>query len=101
MFDVSDYAERAAVQFGIDILTVYELTPYEIGVAGRQMQERRNCDFEDVIALAWHVEAFARQKRLPSLNKLIKDIRHKPKKQDSRSDTILKAMAAAKGVTIK
>lgn len=101
MFDVSDFTERAVVQYGIDVLTAYELTPYEIGVVGRQLQEKRNCDFEDIIALAWHVEAFARQKKLPRLSKLIKDIRRKPKRETNISDAILKAMAAEKGVIIE
>jgi hypothetical protein len=43
----------------------------------------------------------ARQKKLPSLEKLLKDVRKKPKKKNSASDAILKAMAAEKGVIIK
>jgi hypothetical protein len=52
-----------------------------------------------LLFVAWHTEAFARQKRLPSLDRVIKDA-HKPN-GTSRSDEILKAMAKAKGVTIK
>lgn len=48
--------------------------------------------------MAWHVEAFARQKRLPNLTQLIKDTHRK--KNTSRADEILKAMAREKGVIL-
>lgn len=52
-----------------------------------------------MIFLAWHIEAFARQKRLPNLERVIRDA-HKTK-SNSKSDEILKAMAREKGVIIK
>ncbi len=57
--------------------------------------------FESDLTLAWHIEAFARQKKLPKLEKLIKDSRKPKTKSISKSDMILKAMAAEKGVIIK
>lgn len=89
------------MQFGIDPMTVGEYTPYELSLIAKQKQKRDQDVFENLLCLAWHTEAFARQKRLPTLNKVLRDARKKPKKQVSKSDAILKAMAAAKGVIIK
>ena len=89
------------VQFGIDPLIAGEYTPYELYLIGKQMQEQSYREFENALTEAWHRGAFARQRRLPKLEKLLKDTRKPPRKTDSRSDAILKAMAAAKGVIIK
>lgn len=89
------------MQFGLDPLTVGEYTPYELSLLAKQKQKSDQEKFEDLLCLAWHTEAFARQKRLPTLAKVMRDARKKPKKQVSKSDAILKAMAAAKGVIIK
>lgn len=83
-------------------MVVGEYTPYELTLLARQKKENAQRQFESELTLAWHIEAFNRQKRLPNLEKVLKDARCKPrKKSDSRSDAILKAMAAEKGVTIK
>ncbi len=89
------------MQFGLDPLTVGEYTPYELSLLVKQKQKSNQDGFEDLLCLAWHTEAFARQKRLPTLGKVLRDARKKPKKLVSRSDAILKAMAAEKGVIIK
>lgn len=100
MFSISEFTEDAVVQFGIDPLTAYELTPYEITVAGRQATEKQTREFENILALAWHTEAFARQKKLPRLSKILKDVRRKPNNKMSAGDALLKALAAEKGVKI-
>ena len=64
----------------------------------KQAVEKRSKDIDELLYVAWHVEAFARQKRLPNLNHLIKES-HK-KKKTSKSDEILKAMAREKGVIL-
>ena len=46
-------------------------------------------------------EAFARQKKLPSFSKILKDVRKKPKKTNSAGVAVLKAMAAEQGVIIR
>lgn len=76
-------------------------TPYEITLLAKQQREFQYQTVESIISLAWHTEAFARQKKLPKLERLLKDVRKKPKKVNSASDSILKAMAAEKGVIIK
>jgi len=80
---------------------VTEYTPYEIYLLVKQRKEAQYQEFENLLTLAWHTEAFARQKKLPSLEKVLKNVRKKPKKKNSASDAILKAMAAEKGVIIK
>ena len=77
-----------------------EYTPYEIALLAKQKREKRYQGFEDLLSLAWHTEAFSRQKKLPRLEKILKDVRRKPKKKNSASDAILKAMAAEKGVIL-
>lgn len=91
------------VQWGVDPLTVGEYTPYELTLIAKQKQKADQADFENLLCLAWHTEALARQKKLPRLEKLIKEARKKKpsKRASSKSDAILKAMAAAKGVIIK
>lgn len=89
------------MQFGLDPLTVGEYTPYELTLLAQQKQRRDQDEFENLLCLAWHTEAFARQKRLPTLGKVLRDAKKKPKKHGSKSDAILKAMAAEKGVVIK
>lgn len=54
---------------------------------------------KEIISLAWHTEAFARHKKLPKLDKVLKNI-GKSKKQERKSDMVLKAMAKEKGVTL-
>ena len=78
-----------------------EYTPYEIALLAKQKREKRYQEFEDLLSLAWHTEAFSRQKKLPRLEKILKDVRRKPKKKNSASDAILKAMAAEKGVILE
>lgn len=78
-----------------------EYTPYEIALLAKQYREKQYEQFEDLLSLAWHTEAFSRQKKLPRLEKILKDVRRKPKRKNSASDAILKAMAAEKGVIIE
>ena len=80
---------------------VTQYTPYEISLLAKQYKEKQYEQFEDLLSLAWHTEAFSRQKKLPRLEKILKDVRRKPKRRNSASDAILKAMAAEKGVIIE
>lgn len=65
-----------------------------------QIVDQNKREIDQLLFLAWHTEAFARHKKLPSLERVIKDA-HKPKNADTRSDFILKAMAREKGVILK
>ena len=94
--------EQAVVVWGVDPLSVGEYTTYELTLIAKQKKKTEQSDFEKMLCLAWHTEALARQKRLPRLEKLLKEARKKPSsKTSSKSDAILKAMAAEKGVIIK
>ena len=81
-------------------MRVDNYTPYELVLIAKQRKEAQTREFENSIALAWHIEAFARQKKLPQLDKVLRNIRKKSKKTNSVSDRILRAMAAEKGVII-
>lgn len=90
------------VAWGVDPLVVGEYTPYELSLIARYKKRAEQTEFENLLCLAWHTEALARQKKLPRLEKLLKEARKKPnRKASSKSDAILKAMAAEKGVIIK
>lgn len=49
---------------------------------------------------AWYTEAFARYKRLPKLEKILKGLEGKEKRKVSKGDLVLKAMAKEKGVIL-
>ena len=98
---MSALCEQAVVNWGADPLTVGEYTPYELSLMARHKKRAEQTEFENLLCLAWHTEALARQKKLPSLKKLLKDARKKPTVNASKGDAILKAMAAEKGVIIK
>lgn len=92
--------DQAVVTWGVDPLVVGEYTPYELSLIAKQKKRAEQTDFENLLCLAWHTEALARQKKLPSLKKMLKDARKKPTVNASKGDAILKAMAAEKGVII-
>ncbi len=87
--------------WGVNPLIVGEYTPYELSLIAKHKKKAEQTEFENLLCLAWHTEALARQKKLPSLKKLLKDARKKPTKNTSKGDAVLKAMAAEKGVIIK
>lgn len=88
----------AVVKLGIEPLQAWEYTPAEIGLICEQVIEKRNYEVDCLLSLAWHIEAFSRQKRLPQLQGILKN---KSGKTVNKSDEILKAMAKEKGVIIK
>jgi hypothetical protein len=51
----------------------WNLTPYELSLRLTGYSEEKAEHRQELIYLAWHIEAFARQKRLPGLAKLLKD----------------------------
>ncbi len=51
------------------------------------------------ITQAYYTEYFARHKKLPRLTKVLKDIDN-PRKQKTRGDMVLMAMAREKGVIL-
>lgn len=57
----------------------WKLTPYEFNLMIEGFLAREERKINDILYLAWHVEAFARAKRLPKLQTLLK--KRKPKSQ--------------------
>lgn len=77
----------------------WELTPHELGLMFDGYAEGINERRQELLYLAWHVEAFARQKRLPSLKKILKDSGIK-KKRNSLSTEQLMKIAQSKGLKV-
>ncbi len=49
----------------------WDYTPAEINLLTERYNQNRKQHIDDIIYLAWHVEAFARTKKLPKLKDLI------------------------------
>lgn len=64
------------------------------GYAARQSEHR-----QELLYLAWHIEAFARQKRLPKLEKVLRETAKKKRTQKRIGKAELIAMAKSKGLT--
>ena len=60
------------------------------------LRERRR----DLIYLAWHIEAFARQKRIPALKKVLKANEAKKTQQKGFSTEELIKIAKSKGLMV-
>lgn len=62
---------------------------------GRRHKQRMN----ELIFTAWHVEAFARQKKLPALKSLMQETHEKPKREqtDDEMMAICRMLNAAFG----
>lgn len=59
--------------------------------------ERTNNKEKELIKLAYYTEAFARQKKLPKLETLLRD---KPKKKKTKKDSDLIEIAKRKGLEV-
>jgi hypothetical protein len=75
-------------------------TPFELGLHFEGYVEEKAEQRKTLIYLAWHIEAFSRQKRLPSLTKLLKDSGKKKKTQSRLSTQQLMTIAQSKGLTV-
>ena len=60
-------------------------------------KRRKKQTFDELVYLAWHTEAFARMKKLPSLNSLIKEEGKKREQTDEEMMTMAKMLNAAFG----
>jgi len=57
---------------GLDPLRFWEMTPREVGVYLEAAAWRAEQGVQEMLALAWHVAALQRQKRLQSLKSLLR-----------------------------
>jgi len=75
----------AVGRFGIKPSEFWELTPYEFSLIVQYKNEELNSKYNEMLFLAWHIEALQRQKKLPKLdNILIKKKDKKKSLQESR-----------------
>lgn len=56
---------------GFDPARFWTITPREVDRELRAAHRRREIDADERMSLAWHVEAFARTKKLPKLQDII------------------------------
>lgn len=78
----------------------WETTPYEFGLKLEGYLESKVERRQEIVCLAWHVEALARQKRLPSLKKLLKDSKIQKKENSHLSIEQLMRIAQSKGLQV-
>jgi hypothetical protein len=78
----------------------WELTPFELGIMFEGYAEEKAERRQELLYLAWHVEAFARQKRLPSLKKILKDSGIKKTTNSRLSNEQLMKIAKSKGLKV-
>ena len=79
---------------------IWELTPFELGLLFEGYAEEKEERIQELIYLAWHIEAFARQKRLPSLKKMLKDDARKKTAPSRLSLEQLIKIARSKGLKV-
>ena len=84
----------------ISPLNLYDLTPKEVLLQINAITKRNKEDLKTQIAVAYFGEKFARSKKLPKLDKIMKELDTPTKKIESKGDMVLKAMAKEKGVDI-
>ena len=81
-------------------MQAWEYTPYEISLIAESKAETEKEELKKAIITAFYTEAFARHKRLPKLDKVLKNLDKPQKKTLSKGDMLLKAMAKEKGIDI-
>lgn len=79
---------------------IWELTPFELGLLFEGYADEKAEQRQALLFLAWHIEAFARQKRLPSLKKLLKDSGKNKKARSRLSMDQLIKIAESKGLKV-
>lgn len=83
---------------GISPDEFWRLTPFEFNLMAEGFVAREERKTSDLLYLAWHVEAFARAKKLPKLETLMKKRKPKaPKKTYTKEELI--NIAKQKGLT--
>ena len=79
----------------------WEMTFSEIDVLCDRKIKNNDDDSKNQIILAWYIEAFARQKKLPKLETLLKTPKvKKVKKENNSTDDDLIELARKKGMKL-
>jgi len=78
------------------------MTPRELQIYLDAKKEINRNKINELLFVAWHVEAFARQKKLPKLSKIISEKKKKPAKQTNNDmlDMIRNINAALGGAEV-
>jgi hypothetical protein len=58
----------------------WESSLRELDILVRADQKKKEYEIQTLMWQAWHTAAFTRAKKLPSLKKVLKDLKHTPKK---------------------
>ena len=83
---------------GLDPAKFWRMTPYEIVKHIECEAERKKEQEAAIVQTAWLTEAMARTKKLPKLEKLLKEIDKPPRRQRTSTDAELIAAAKQKGL---
>jgi len=85
---------------GLSTEYFWQLTPYELSAIIDRYVEKLRERRQELIYLAWHIEAFARQKRIPALKKVLKANEAKKPQQKGLSTEQLMKIAQSKGLMV-
>lgn len=86
---MQEFVKSAIAIFQENILTMYELTPCEIVEIAKAKNNKALEDIKTRITIAYYGELLARSKKLPKLDKLLKNIDKPKKKSLSKGDMVL------------
>jgi hypothetical protein len=78
----------------------WSLTPFEFGLRVEGYVEETAIRRQELLYLAWHIEAFHRQKRLPPLKNLFKERRRTKRASSPLTTEQLMNMAKRKGLQV-
>ena len=73
------------------------MTPRELQIYLDAKEEINRNKINELLFVAWHVEAFARQKKLPKLSKIITEKKKKQKQSSNDMLSVIRNINAALG----
>lgn len=78
----------------------WKRTPYEISIVFDAYATKQTERRQELLSLAWYIEAFSRQKRLPKLEKILRQTNKKQKQKKQITKTELIQIAKSKGLKV-
>jgi hypothetical protein len=90
---------ETAAHIGLDILTFWELTPYEFSLMVNAYTKRTKQEQEDKLVLTYLSSAWQRAKKMPSLESIIGKQTSKKEMSDSEMLRVVMALNKAFGGT--
>lgn len=92
---------KNATLAGIDPIKFWDYTPFELELLVNKYIEEEKKKAKDIVALAWYTEAMHRQKRLPKLEKLLKEEKSKKEMTDKEMLEKIKKLNSMLGGEIR